>query len=625
MLPYIKETPKSRTFIRTFGGYNQTPLAKENQMFDGYNFSTHAFPSLAVRKKRGVVNYFNDDTIVAALGDADEKFLLIHVQEDEVLSLYANGAKEDEYSPIAVVGEPVKGADYKLIRMGTKVLIYPCGKVYDTVTGIVEEYCQKYTVDNYTITNVYKQNNEYCTVCEGRENAKDGGYYFDTDFNETNGWSVKFYKKDEEEPEGYLGIDEESICLKITLEPDFFGDPENIKINANLDTMVDGVFELKKDYGKTAFCSNNNGKMEIIISGYMSFPETEVRKGRGLGTLGNLVTLNFDAKDKKIDFIVECQNRLWGCRSDGNINEIFCTALGSYNNWSLSDNVDDILSADSAWIATVGSPGKFTGAAVVDNTPIFFKENVIHKVYPSSQGAHQIHMITARGVQLGSHKSIARVGEYLYYKTNWDVVCFDGNTINTVSTELGEKKYVSAVGGSDGTNYIMYCEDTTGEGVIFVYDTRKCIWHKELGVRNVSTQESEKIRFILSGVNSCEFLTRNSVISRNGGDTEWYGENISFMFESGNIGMDTPDQKFLCRLDVRLKIAFETSLGIYIQYDSDGVWHQVSRLYGINERPKTECFSIIPQRCDHFKYKLVGTGQITLYGLSKIFEETENR
>ena len=38
-----------------------------------------------------------------------------------------------------------------------------------------------------------------------------------------------------------------------------------------------------------------------------------------------------------LDYVIECKNRLWGCRygtSEGkNLNEIYCSALGDFKNW----------------------------------------------------------------------------------------------------------------------------------------------------------------------------------------------------------------------------------------------------------------------------------------------------
>ena len=105
----------------------------------------------------------------------------------------------------------------------------------------------------------------------------------------------------------------------------------------------------------------------------------------------------------QMDFVVQAQNRLWGCRyhdaesyQDKSINEIYACKLGDARNW----NVFQGLSTDS-YTASCGTMGKFTGAANVNGYPVFFKENCYHKVHISSSGAHQITDKAVQGVQDG--------------------------------------------------------------------------------------------------------------------------------------------------------------------------------------------------------------------------------
>lgn len=87
-----------------------------------------------------------------------------------------------------------------------------------------------------------------------------------------------------------------------------------------------------------------------------------------------------------MDFVCQCGNRLWGCRygNDGekNINELYCCALGDFKNWNQYLG----LSTDS-WRASVGSDGVWTGAVNYLGSPVFFKENCIHRISVSSSGA----------------------------------------------------------------------------------------------------------------------------------------------------------------------------------------------------------------------------------------------
>ena len=127
-----------------------------------------------------------------------------------------------------------------------------------------------------------------------------------------------------------------------------------------------------------------------------------------------------------MDFVTECQNRLWGCyygiRDGETVNEIFCCKLGDFKNWECYMGI----STDS-YRASVGTDGVWTGAVTYLGYPMFFKENFLHKVYVSATGAHQITSTALDGVQKGSADSLAIVADTLIYKTRTGIAQFDGS------------------------------------------------------------------------------------------------------------------------------------------------------------------------------------------------------
>ncbi|MBR2583265.1 MAG: phage holin family protein [Oscillospiraceae bacterium] len=170
------------------------------------------------------------------------------------------------------------------------------------------------------------------------------------------------------------------------------------------------------------------------------------------------------------DFVCECRNRLWGCRygvgEDGKtVNEILCSALGDFRNWQQFQG----LSTDS-WRASVGSDGPWTGAVNYLGSPIFFKENRIHRVSVSATGAHSVTETVCRGVQRGSAKSLVVVNETLFYKSPGEVCAWQGGFPSGVSSPLGAAVYHGAVGGEIGGKYytqtvggVTYYELTPGQ------------------------------------------------------------------------------------------------------------------------------------------------------------------
>ena len=156
------------------------------------------------------------------------------------------------------------------------------------------------------------------------------------------------------------------------------------------------------------------------------------------------------ARVPEMDFVIECRNRLWGCRygaQDGkSLNEIYCCALGDFKNWRQYLG----LSTDS-WTASVGSDGPWTGAVNYLGCPMFFKENRIHRVSVSSVGAHQITETVCRGVQEGCAGSLQVVDETLLYKSRADICAYQGSFPESISDALGDELYGEATPARWGT------------------------------------------------------------------------------------------------------------------------------------------------------------------------------
>jgi hypothetical protein len=58
---------------------------------------------------------------------------------------------------------------------------------------------------------------------------------------------------------------------------------------------------------------------------------------------------------------------------------------------------------------------------------------------------------------------------------------------------------------------------------------------------------------------------------------------------------------------------------IAIEYDSDGVWLEQGVIYG--QGTDSFVIPVIPQRCDHFRVRLSGMGDIKIYSIAKIIEQ----
>ena len=310
-------------------------------------------------------------------------------------------------------------------------------------------------------------------------------------------------------------------------------------------------------------------------------------------------------KVPNMDYVCEAQNRLWGCfyGNDGtqNINEVYCCALGDFKNWEQYLGV----STDS-WRASRGSDGPWTGCINYLGTPTFFKENIIHPISVSSVGAHQIGDIPARGVQKGSHKSLAIVNETLYYKARSGVVAYQGGMPADVSQALGDERYYNAVAGVFGQKYYISMKDVSNNWQFFCFDVSKGLWMHEDGLHaECFTAWGDELY--------CQ--SNNKIIAINGtagtkeAAPEWYAE-------TGIMYYEYPDHKYVSRYNLRLNMDRTARAQLYIEYDSSGVWTFAGDIH-VNETG-TITLPVKPRRCDHLRMRIEGQGDVRLFSIARI-------
>jgi hypothetical protein len=87
---------------------------------------------------------------------------------------------------------------------------------------------------------------------------------------------------------------------------------------------------------------------------------------------------------------------------------------------------------------------------------------------------------------------------------------------------------------------------------------------------------------------------------------------------TGVIGTDSPDKKYISRLDVRMMLAVGTRVHFYVEYDSSEEWKHLFSMDGVSLQ--SFAVPIRPQRCDHLRLKIVGEGDAKIYSICKTIE-----
>ena len=306
--------------------------------------------------------------------------------------------------------------------------------------------------------------------------------------------------------------------------------------------------------------------------------------------------ISITRKVPEMDFMCENENRLWGCKG----NTIYASKPGDPFNWNVFDGV-----ATDSFAVDVGSAGDFTGCISYMGYPCFFKEDHIYKAYGDRPANFQVMGSASLGVAKGSGRSLAVAGETLFYLSRTGITAYTGGIPQSVADAFGDVKYKNAVAGSDGIKYYVSMEDAAGDSHLFVYDTRKNLWHREDGTKALSFAWDDGRLYIRSEDNIWS-------IGREVKNGQGEGDINSFA-EFGDFTENEPNRKGVSKLQLRVELSEGASFKVYIQFDSDGVWQTVKELKA--DRKKSFYLPIIPRRCDHYRIKVEGKGGWKLHSM----------
>ena len=319
----------------------------------------------------------------------------------------------------------------------------------------------------------------------------------------------------------------------------------------------------------------------------------------------------------KLDYVCVSNNRVWGCFAgsiDGStaVNEIYASALGDAKNW----NTFEGTAADS-YRLSMGSDGDFTGACTYQGYPMFFKENEIYRIYGTYPAAYQLHSFNCRGVQKGSERSLAVCGEYLLYKSIQDVCVFDGNSAVGISEPLGKELFYDAAAGSCMSKYYISMRNAKGEYGLYVYDMKKNLWMKEdnLDIAEFSYNNSGQ----LYGRRELELYGFGEAYEDVGLTSVPAEEFVSWFGELGPFGYEGANKKYPKRLSLRAMIPAKDEIKVSVSYD-DAPYKTLLTIRGTGQIEST-LLTLSTQRCDHYRLRLEGHGDVRIYSLTAEYGE----
>ncbi len=580
--PTLNVKQKSRQMLDAFYGYNHNLRIGDSEFYDMNNMTSDYYPVIAPRKNRGV---YSNSTKVAGI-----------IAKDNLC--YVDGTEFVIGTDRVEMGLSTNAADCpkNLISMGAYVIIMPDRKYINTIkNGTEYDYGDidatfTTTADvKFQLCNLTGDSYDNATVSDtAPENPTNGQVWIDTS---STPHTLKKYSSANEMWVSFATTYIKVISAGIGKN---FEQYDGVKISG---ITIDSLKSLNSAHALWG-CDDDY----IIITGILDKVATQtVSQGR----------ITVSRKMPIMDFIVESNNRLWGCRygknDDGDVvNEIYACKLGDFKNWNCFMN----LSTDS-YAVSCGSDGQFTGAITHLGYPLFFKENNIHKVYGNYPANFQLQNTACRGVQRGSHRSLAIVNETLYYKSSSSVCAYDGSLPVEMSTALGDIRYSDAVAGAHGNKYYISMKSADGAYHLFVFDSSKGMWHKE------DNLQTDGFCSYMNEMYAIDHATKNIVTMLGSGTQDT--KKVKWMVETGLVGMNLPDMKYISRLLLRMSLEVGSKVTISIQYNSIGDWEQVSQITASSLR--SFAIPVRPRRCDHFRIRIDGEGQSRIYSVTKTIEQ----
>ena len=565
--PKLNAPRQSRVTVNRFPGLDRRPRGQEGSFREMENLCAQGYPTLTVRRPRGIAGS------VTAPGGLTAKDGLIWVDGH---TLYINGS---------AAGLVLSEGKKQLVSMGAWLLIWP-DKLYIntkdlTDFGSLEN--KRVTEGEVSFTLCRPDGTAYSgylAADTAPEEPESGSLWLDTGGEKT---ALRQYGQD-----SWTEVDDVCVGLHAAGIGVGFRAGDGVSVSGCREEALNGSFQLRA------------AEEDCLV--VTALPD-------GLSSQTEPVTVERSVPD--MDYVVESGNRLWGCKYgivDGQaVNEIYACALGDFRNWNSFAG----LSTDS-YAAARGSDGPFTGAAACMGGVVFFKENCMERIYPAAGGGHQIVTVPCSGVRKGAERTVAVADGVVYYLGNDGVYAFDGSMPVCVSRALGDKRYTGGVAGGESGRYWLSAVDAAGETELLVYDTQKRLWHRQ--------DDTAAVAFARWNGEMTVLCSDGRLLDTSGtlGTVE---TGFSWSAESGDLGLYTPEHKYLSRLELRLKAAAGSTVKAYVCYDGDGAWEQVGGVSGEVGQTRGAVLQVRPRRCGHLRLKLAGDGPCRVYSAAAVYEK----
>ena len=603
--------PNSRSLLRAFGGLNETYGCSEAEYSAGVNFSSRDFPALSTRKPRRRLRALTDlngmyhlNGLLTVCGKD-----LVYTPDGGGEAVTCKGAVED--------GKKV------LVGLGTKILIFPDKLAFDTAKGQVSALGARWTAQGQSVefAPCDAAGKTYTVDSLGREEPEkpaDGQTFLkveDPDHPWGSGSTLEVYSA----ASGNWTAQPLDYCrITVSGAGEQFRQWDTVTVQGSAARQAGQWEALEGDCILYAVEQNSllvradpagDFFYGTLVQGADAACWTSL-DGKVTRTVAVEAPVELERRVPDLEFVTECDNRVWGCSSRENV--IYACKLGDPTNWFSYRGI-----ASDSYAVTVGSDGPFTGAVTCMGYALFFKENTLHKLCGSKPSDYQLTSLRCRGVARNAAHSLCVLNETLYYLSPEGVMAWDGSIPVKVSAALDASRLAnvqSAVGGALDGRYYLHVSRASGTGQearLLVYDTERGLWHQE----DVCSREMASTGGQLYLWDGQALWVADPSREADWQSTQGVEQQVDFELISGDIGVEAADQRYLSRLTLRLDAECRSTLEVSLSYDG-GPWEKAAALT-VEEKRRCYDLQLVPRRHGTLRLRLQGKGQITLRGLAK--------
>lgn len=635
IFPTLRYKKRAVTFIQEFKGYNHNLRSEAGEFYDMKNISMDHYPVISTR--HGEADRLALSGTPNALHEYKENTLMAICGTDLIVGITATD--DGEVTP----GEGwLEDSEKSLATIGAYTLIMPDKLIYNSEDNSYTWIERQFTNKSYIhqpASNHLIMRTIPCDI-EGEEFEYEES---PTPPNNTDKWWYdtrnKVWMKYSVSLSRWVQIETPylKVIPAISEDTDSFIDPANVDADEMGDWLTlsnyFSTFEpLDSISFRRIFSATDEQLKDYVIYGVGADTVDYTHEGHEMETTIHYLIISstlrpkdgaFTVKTKcpELKHLVALNNRIWGVNAENN--ELFACKLGDPTQWYNYAGI-----ASDSYAVTLGFKDEVTAGVAYNNYVHYFTEDKIIKIYGDYPSNFQLHTTKADGVISGGHDTVVQVDGVLFYVSPIGVMAYDGSLPYFRGQKFApnylDGKKVAA--GVDGHKYCLsVSEEVEDVGTVslgvFVYDRHNGLWtigSDQIYVKTATMNNALCFLNNESRIITCYDRSRETdyVVQEEPPDKE-----IEWFLETGNLGLDTPNQKYISRLQMR--IDYKGSLKVWIAYDNEDEFTMVHDSKSNHMRSITVPIKV--KRTDHFRIRLSGVGQMRLYSFGYETDEGSTR